>query len=99
MLDHPQGFSGAQQVCWLPLDRITPRVSQPFSQEDRESLAELCASIQRSGLISPITVQRMAGGGFMIVSGNRRYLACRMLGLSHIDAVVVPGMAGKGAAQ
>lgn len=95
MLDHPQGFSGAQQVCWLPLDRITPRVAQPFSREEGESMAELCASIRRDGLISPITVQRMAGGGFMVVSGNRRYLACRMLGLSHIDAVVVPGMAAE----
>lgn len=93
MLYDPHETGCVQQVCWLPLERITPRVSQPFGREDSVSMAELCESIRRDGLIRPITVQRTAGGGFMVVSGNRRYLACRMLGMTHIDAVVLPGTA------
>lgn len=91
MLNHPQETACVQQVCWLPLDRITPRMSQPFGREDSQSLVEMCESIRRDGLLQPITVQRMGNGGFMIVSGNRRYMACRMLGMTHIDAVVLPG--------
>ena len=91
MLNRPQETACVQQVCWLPLDRITPRMSQPFGREDSQSMAEMCESIRRDGLLQPITVQRMGNGGFMIVSGNRRYMACRMLGMTHIDAVVLPG--------
>ena len=91
MLNRPQETACVQQVCWLPLDRITPRMSQPFGREDSQSLVEMCESIRRDGLLQPITVQRMGNDGFMIVSGNRRYMACRMLGMTHIDAVVLPG--------
>ncbi|MGN0746113.1 MAG: ParB/RepB/Spo0J family partition protein [Aristaeellaceae bacterium] len=91
MLNRTYDTACEQQVCWLPLDRITPRISQPFGREDSQSMAEMCESIRRDGLLQPITVQRMGNGGFMIVSGNRRYLACRMLGMTHIDAVVLPG--------
>ncbi|MGN1019349.1 MAG: ParB/RepB/Spo0J family partition protein [Aristaeellaceae bacterium] len=91
MLNRTHDTACEQQVCWLPLDRITPRINQPFSREDSQSMAEMCESIRRDGLLQPITVQRMGNGGFMIVSGNRRYLACRMLGMTHIDAIVLPG--------
>ncbi|MGN0778942.1 MAG: ParB/RepB/Spo0J family partition protein [Aristaeellaceae bacterium] len=93
MLNYPHDAACAAQVCWLPLDKITPRMTQPFGREDSPSMAEMCESIRRDGLQQPITVRRMSNGGFMIVSGNRRYLACRMLGMSHIDAVVLPGTA------
>ncbi len=83
----------AQQVCWLPLDRISPRQNMPFGREDSASLSELAESIRRDGLIVPITVQRQAGGRYQVVSGNRRLMACRMAGLTHIDAVVLSGMA------
>ncbi len=93
MLYDPQTGGCAQQVCWLPLDQITPRQSQPFDQEDAASMAQLCQSIRRDGLIRPITVQCMPDGRFMVVSGNRRLMACRMLGMTHMDAVVLPGVA------
>lgn len=83
----------AQQVCWLPLDRISPRQNMPFGREDSASLSELAESIRRDGLIVPITVQRQAGGRYQVVSGNRRLMACRLAGLTHIDAVVLSGMA------
>lgn len=82
-----------QQVCWLPLERITPRTSLPFGREDSASLGEMCESIRRDGLIHPITVRRCGEEQFVIVAGNRRYMACRLLGMTHIDAVVLPGVA------
>lgn len=81
----------AQQVCRLPMSSISPRQTQPFGREDSASLTELAASIQRDGLIRPITVRRTLGGRYVIVSGNRRYMACRMAGFTHIDAVIMGG--------
>lgn len=92
LYDHQESIC-AQQVCWLPLERIAPRTSMPFAREDSASLTEMCESIRRDGLIHPITVRRSGDGRYTVVAGNRRYMACRMLGMTHIDAVVLPGIA------
>lgn len=87
------GTSGAQrsmqQLCFLPLDRISPRATCAMSQEDAADLAALAQSIRMDGLIRPITVQKSGQGRYTVVSGNRRLMACRMLGMTHVDAVVL----------
>lgn len=90
----------AQQVCWLPVDSISPRGTCQLSREDSVSLAELAGSIRLHGLMKPITVQRVGHGRFTVVSGNRRLMACRMLGMTHVDAVVLwPGPQTQNAQQ
>lgn len=89
----------AEQVCWLPLEKITPRPSVSLETENSMTLAELADSIRRHGLVQPITVQATRSGRYMIVSGNRRFMACRMAGLTHADAVVLEGVAPDEAAQ
>ena len=92
-----QGHEG--QVCWLPLERIAPRPSLGLGDTEGMTLMELVDSIRRQGLIQPITVQATRSGRYVVVSGNRRLMACRMAGLSHVDAVVVAGEAPDGNAQ
>lgn len=82
----------AQQVCWLPLERISPRPSVGLEPTDGTTLMELTESIRLHGVIEPIAVQRTHSGRYVIVSGNRRFMACRMAGLTHIDAVVLDGV-------
>ena len=94
-MQHTQTASCSRQVCWLPLSSITPRVDHAFGQEESRSIMELTASIQRWGLQRPITVQPQGPGRYVIVSGNRRYVACRMAGFTHMDAIVLPA-AGAG---
>ena len=79
----------AQQVCWLPMDSISPRGTCQLGRDDSVSLAQLAGSIRAHGLMKPITVQRVGHGRYTVVSGNRRLMACRMLGMTHIDAVVL----------
>ncbi|MBE5804817.1 MAG: ParB/RepB/Spo0J family partition protein [Clostridiales bacterium] len=88
-----------EQVCWLPMDRITPRPSLGMEAADSMTLMELVDSIRLHGLIQPITVQATRGGRYVIVSGNRRFMACRMAGLTHVDAVVLEGTAPDQAAR
>ena len=67
----------------LPLERISPRPSLHAAQEPG-SLEALAESIRRYGLMRPVTVRRTSPGRYVIVSGNRRLMACRMLGMSCI---------------
>lgn len=88
-----------EQVCWLPLEKITPRPSVGLEASDGMTLMELVESIRMHGLVCPITVQATRCGRYVIVSGNRRFMACRMAGLTHVDAVVLEGTAPDQAAQ
>jgi len=92
-----RGYDG--QVCWLPLERIAPRPSLGLGDTGSMTLMELVDSIRQQGLIQPITVQATRSGRYVVVSGNRRLMACRMAGMTHVDAVVLPGVAPDQAAQ
>lgn len=57
---------------------------------------KLAASIAQVGLIQPITVREvammqgpLAGSGYQIVAGHHRVAACRALGWTEVDAIVV----------
>ncbi len=56
--------------------------------EDESGVAELAASIEKRGLISPITVFLKPNGRYDLVAGQRRLLACQRLGWSSIPASV-----------
>lgn len=72
----------------LPITRISPRPSLCKGQEVA-SLQELAESIRRYGLMRPVTVRRMGMGRYVIVSGNRRLAACRMLGMTCIGVRIL----------
>lgn len=59
--------------------------------EDAEKFAELKRSIDENGLIQPITVSRSSEyeGKYDIITGNRRFSACKELGLTEISAVIM----------
>jgi ParB family chromosome partitioning protein len=82
------------RVFRLRLDEILPNPDQPRRRVDPEALKELAASIERHGLIQPITVQRRGeGGGYLLVAGERRYRAHALLGQEEILAIVTSGAA------
>jgi ParB family chromosome partitioning protein len=60
-------------------------------KRDREGHRELQRSIEQFGVLTPITV-RMApdgSGDFLLIKGQGRTLACRLLGLKTVPAIVV----------
>lgn len=59
--------------------------------EEDSSLDDLAASIREKGLLSPITV-RAVGGGYELIAGQRRLLACRKIGMKSIPAIVRSGL-------
>lgn len=75
-------------VLRIPSDMVEENPWQPRMSFDQEALEELAASIRTLGLIQPITVRKTAGGRYQIISGERRFKACRMAGMSMIPAYV-----------
>ena len=61
---------------------------QPRSNFNDEALHELAGSIRELGVIQPITVRKMDFNKFQLVSGERRYRASRLVGLTTIPAYI-----------
>lgn len=74
-------------ISKLNINEIYPNPNQPRKTFDKESLEELAESIRIHGLIQPITVNKMSDG-YLIIAGERRYRACKLAGLTQIDAIV-----------
>jgi len=72
----------------IPLDKIIPNSLQPRQNFDEESLKELAISIKKHGLAQPIVVNKKDNGYYEIIAGERRFRACKILGLKEIDAIV-----------
>jgi len=86
----PQPTPPIAQGTELPIERISPRPSLHFVHE-QGSLRALAESIRTQGLLKAVIVQQTGMGRYRILSGNRRLMACRMLGLSHIRARILCG--------
>lgn len=72
----------------LRINEIEPNREQPRKDFDEEALSELASSIEKHGLIQPITVCPQANGTYRIVAGERRWRACRMAGLDEIPVII-----------
>ena len=75
-------------ILRIPVDLIEPNPYQPRMSFDQEALEELADSIRTLGLIQPITVRRISGSRYQIISGERRFRACRLAGLDMIPAYI-----------
>ena len=71
----------------LKIDRIVTNSNQPRKYFDNEKMSELKDSIKNSGLLQPITVRKISNGKYEIVAGERRYRACRELGMESIPVI------------
>lgn len=78
----------AGKAVTLPIGEIEPNREQPRKAFDDAALAELSASIAQHGVLQPLLVRPMSGGGYQIVAGERRYRASRMAGLTELPAVI-----------
>ncbi len=68
---------------------ITAMENHPFKVKDDEDMAALVESIRQYGVLNPIIVRkRPTRGGYEIVSGHRRYEACKRLNKFDIPVIV-----------
>lgn len=77
-----------KRITNINIERILPNRMQPRIVFDDENIDELANSINKHGIINPITVRRL-GDKFEIIAGERRFKACKSLGLKEIPAIVI----------
>lgn len=88
-------------IVEIPIDLVD--VSEANTRKDLHdgqvdsTIEDLASSIDRHGLLSPISVYEQTGGRYALVAGQRRYLAFRHLGRSTIPAVVHPKLSDESA--
>jgi len=70
------------------LSEIETNPFQPRQHFDQEALKELSESIKVHGIIQPVTVRRFAANQYQLISGERRFQASKLAGLTKIPAYV-----------
>lgn len=75
-------------VAFLPITFIEANPFQPRTVFDQESMLELAQSIKELGIIQPVTVRKMGYDQFQLISGERRFRAAQIAGLTEIPAYI-----------
>lgn len=82
------------RIIEIDLSNINPNPDQPRKTFNQESLRELATTIEKHGLIQPITVKKAhSGDGYVLVAGERRLRAFELLGRTSIPAILTKGNA------
>ncbi|MGB0891139.1 MAG: ParB/RepB/Spo0J family partition protein [Flavobacteriaceae bacterium] len=75
-------------IIEIELSAIEVNPYQPRTYFDEEALRELASSIKELGVIQPITVRKLDGNTFQLVSGERRFRASKLIGNKTVPAYI-----------
>ena len=75
-------------VAKLRIDQIQANRFQPRTKFEQEALEELAQSIRELGIIQPVTVRKMGYDKYELISGERRFRASQLAGLTEIPAYI-----------
>lgn len=73
----------------VSVEFISPNPYQPRMSFEPQALEELKKSIISNGLIQPITVRRIQGNRYQLISGERRLRAYKDIGYKEIPAYII----------
>ncbi len=79
---------GQDQYREINIEEIQAAPRQARKLFDQEKLRELAASIKEHGVIQPVVVRPIAEGGYELITGERRWRACKALGYQSIPAFI-----------
>jgi len=75
-------------VSNIPISAIETNPFQPRTEFEEVALNELAQSIKEHGIIQPITVRKLGYDKYQIISGERRFRAAQLAGLTEIPAFI-----------
>jgi ParB family chromosome partitioning protein len=84
----PKTVEDATGVLRISVDAIESNPKQPRKDFDEQSLQELAQSIRMHDIIQPVTVSKLPGGKYRLISGERRWRAAKLTELKDIPAYV-----------
>ena len=88
----PEEDETAAEFIYVPIDLIqtAPQIRRDIDPEG-ESIRSLAGTIRERGMMQPLGVVR-SGEGYLLVTGERRLLAARLLGLEKVPVRVLEGV-------
>ena len=72
----------------IPLNSIVNNSDQPRKFFDSDNIAELAESIKNHGIIQPLILKK-DGNKYVIIAGERRWRAAKMLSLKEVPAIIM----------
>ena len=72
----------------IPLADLTPFRNHPFKVKEDEEMAQLMRSIADAGVLSPALARSLPDGGYELISGHRRLVACKALGMDTMPVII-----------
>lgn len=83
------GFEDSEKkIVEIPIDKISPDAHQVRNIFDEDKLSELADSIKEQGILNPIHVYPDQEGGYIIITGERRYRASQIAGRNTVPCIV-----------
>ncbi len=79
----PEGMVGN-----ILISEIETNPFQPRTRFNQEKLDELAASIAQLGIIQPLTVRKVRPNKYQLISGERRFRASQLAGLTEVPAYI-----------
>ncbi len=76
------------QPVKLDIMDIEPNKEQARKQFDETALSELADSIAQHGVLQPLLVRPIIGGGYQLIAGERRWRASRIAGLTQVPVII-----------
>jgi len=84
--DSNSGLVGS--VSDIPITSIEANPFNPRTNFEKEALEELAQSIRIHGIIQPLTVRKLGRDKYQLISGERRFRASQLAGLTEVPAYV-----------
>jgi ParB family chromosome partitioning protein len=83
-------LSGATlgSISQLTIHSIETNPFNPREHFEQEALEELAISIKTHGIIQPLTVRKMGRDKYQLISGERRFRAAQIAGLTAVPAYI-----------
>ncbi len=82
------GTAIAGSVSLLSIEAIEANPFNPRTNFEKEALDDLCRSIQVHGIIQPLTVRKLGRDKYQLISGERRFRASQLAGLTEVPAYI-----------
>ena len=82
-------YTEDERVVMIPLSELHPPDFHPFQVVDDEAMCRLAESVKQHGVCEPGLVRSCAnGGGYELLSGNRRKRASELVGLVTMPVII-----------
>jgi len=75
-------------IATLPISSIEANPFNPRTNFEKEALQELSTSIKIHGIIQPLTVRKLGRDKYQLISGERRFRAAQIAGLTEVPAYI-----------